>query len=488
MECFLPLRLLTEAQIEKIHQKSLKILGEIGVNVDETEAREILLDHGCKAKGRRVYLPPELVEKGLNREKNKQKKHVLYSRTGQMVATEKGKTYVHNAGAVASITDLRTGKQRLSNLKDCADLVKLMDALDHIHGVTPIVYPQEVDQGAALLYAVQEMIKNTAKPISGPGVSCVPEAKYIHEMFVALAGSEETLKEKPMYDLGFSPISPLTFPENDTKAMIWAARKGIAIGALPCPISGMSAPLTILGAITQQNAEVLAVVTLVSLLDPSLPVTYSARLDQADLRFGNTVGGSPESGIVGACAVQMADYYGLNSNVYGAGTNAVLGDTQMGLEKAMNIMFPALVGSNWLSGAGAVVDAASVSYEQLVIDNEIFDYAFHYFGSLKDDEEDLGFSVVQRVMEGQSDFITDENTLQHLHSSELWNRSHYSGNSRAYAGWQDQGGKTYLDEIEEKVKRILKDHQVVPLDPILEKELSSIVSLGEKELTKGNKG
>ncbi|MEL7567220.1 MAG: trimethylamine methyltransferase family protein, partial [Dehalobacterium sp.] len=343
MERFLPLRLLTAEQMEKIHQKSLKILWEIGVNVDEPEARKILLDHGCKSKGRRVYIPEDLVEKVIRRGESTKKKHVIYSRTGQMVQTEKGKTYIHNGGAVATLTDLRTGKQRPANLKDCADLAKLMDTLEYIHGVTPIVYPQEVDQRAALLYAVWETIKNTSKPVSGPGVSSLIEAKYIHEMFVALAGDEETLKEKPMYDLGFSPLSPLTFSKGDTEAIIWAARKGIAIAALPCPIAGMTAPLTILGALTQQNAEILAVVTLISLIDPSLPVSYSARLDHADFRYGNTVGGAPESGIVGACAVQLADYYGLNSNVYGAGTNAVLGDPQLGLEKAMNIIFPALV-------------------------------------------------------------------------------------------------------------------------------------------------
>ncbi|MEL7564373.1 MAG: trimethylamine methyltransferase family protein, partial [Dehalobacterium sp.] len=146
--------------------------------------------------------------------------------------------------------------------------------------------------------------------------------------------------------------------------------------------------------------------------------------------------------------------------------------------------FPALVGSNWLSGAGAVADAASVSYEQLVIDNEIFDFVFHFFGALKDDEEDLGFSALKRVMEGEADFITDANTLHYLHSPEIWNRSNYSGNSRSYAGWRDHGAKTYLDGIEEKVKRILQEHQVTPLDPSLAKELSSLVRLGEKDLTR----
>lgn len=478
---FLPLRLLTGEQVERIHEKSLRILAEIGVNVDDSQARELFGDHGCKIKGRRVYLPKDLVE---TMRKKPQRKHVLYSRSGRKVQTEKGKTCIHNAGAVASVTDLRTGKQRPATLKDCADLVKLMDALEHIDAVTPIVYPQEVEQGAALLYAVREIIKNTVKPVSGPGVSSLLEARYIHEIFVTLAGDEKALREKPMYDLGFSPLSPLTFPQKDTEAIMWAARKGIAIAALPCPIAGMSAPLTVLGALTQQNAEVLAVLTLIRLIDPTLPVTYGARLAHADLRYGSTVGGSPEAGIVGACAVQLADYYGLDSNVYGAGTNGILDDAQLGMEKVMNIFFPALVGSNWLSGAGALADAITVSYEQLVMDNEIFDFAFHFFGALQDDEADLGFSVIKEVMDGTGNFLTDENTLLYLRSTELWNRLNYSGNGRTYAGWWEQGGKSYLDGIEEKTNRILKEHQVPPLDPHVEKELSSLVQKGEQELKK----
>ncbi|ATW25266.1 hypothetical protein DCMF_11255 [Candidatus Formimonas warabiya] len=481
MNHFLPMRLLTREQIERIHGKSLKILGEIGIQVDAPQAVEIFGAHGCRIKGRRVYIPEGLVE---TVRKKKQKRQVLYSRTGQMVQSEKGKTYVHNAGAVATITDLRTGKQRPATLQDGADLIKLMDALEHIHAVTPIIYPQDVEQGAALLYAVREIIKNTSKPVCGPGVSSLAEAKYIHEMFVLLAGDEKRLREKPMYDLGFSPLSPLTFPQGDTEAIIWAAQKGIAIGALPCPIPGMTAPLSMLGALTQQNAEILAVLTLIRLIDPELPVSYSARLAPADLRYGNTVGGSPEAGIAGACAVQLADYYGMDSNVYGAGTNAILGDAQLGLEKVMNIFLPALVGSNWLSGAGSVADAASVSYEQLVMDDEIFDFVFHFFGSLQDDEEDLGFSTIKDVMEGAGDFIAHENTLRYLHSKECWNRLEYSGNGRAYAGWWENGAKSYLDVIREKVDRILQEHRVTAMDAAVEKELSCLVRSGEKELKK----
>lgn len=224
MNTFLPLRILSEGQIHKIHERSIDILEQIGINVESEEAKELFVDNGCKIIGNRVYIPGQLIERITSLPR---RNVTLYSRTGEKIEVKKGKIYVHNVGAVATVNDLKTGDQRLANLEDAANLVRLMDGLENIHSITPIVYPQEVEQELALLYAVKEIIKNTSKPICGPGVSSITEAKYIHEMFLTIAGNEETLREKPMYDIGFSPLSPLTFPKNDTETVIWGAKKGI---------------------------------------------------------------------------------------------------------------------------------------------------------------------------------------------------------------------------------------------------------------------
>jgi len=475
------MRLLSKEQIEKIHERSIKVLEKIGVNVDSKLARNIFSENNCRVEGRRVYFPGSLIEKLT---KIKQKNIVIYSRSGKSVESCKGKIHIHNGGAVSTVTDSKTGKQREANLKDAADMVKLMDALDNIHAITPIVYPQEIEQKLALLYAVKEIIKNSSKPLQGPGVSSVIEVKYIYEMFLTLTGNEKKLREKPMFSVGCSPLSPLTLPKNDTEAMIWSVKKGIPIAALPCPTAGMTAPITILGALTQQNAEILAILTLVRLIDPSVPVSYSARLAYPDMHYGNLASGSPENGIVGACAVQLADYYGLESNVYGAGTSAFLADAQMGFEKAANILLPAIAGSNWLSGAGSMSNAITVSYEQLVIDNEIFGAVLHFLGSLEDDQEDLGFTAMQDVMNGDSKFLTHENTLKYLRSKELWNRTKSISNIRNYSSWFKDGCKSIVDNAKERVDKILKEHKIEPLDSNIDRELNRIIKAARGELLK----
>ncbi|MBQ4091732.1 MAG: trimethylamine methyltransferase family protein, partial [Firmicutes bacterium] len=57
--------LMTDAEVQKIHETSMKILREIGVVFSYAPAREMLAKHGCKVEGQTVYFPTELVEERL---------------------------------------------------------------------------------------------------------------------------------------------------------------------------------------------------------------------------------------------------------------------------------------------------------------------------------------------------------------------------------------------------------------------------------------
>jgi len=476
------LRLLTQEQIQSIHQRSLDILERVGVNVHSAEAIEILADGGCRIEGQRVHFPWPLVEKLC---RIRQKNAVLYSRTGKRLESGTGEIYVHNVGTVATVADAKTGKQREATLQDAGALVKLMDALDNIHAVVHIVLPQDVEPQLASLYATRELFKNTSKPFAGPVVHSVAETQYTYRMVLTMAGDAKTLREKPMFALTCSPLSPLTLPQEDADIAIWGAKNGIPVGATPCPTAGMTAPITTLGALTQQNAEILAVLVLVRLIEPSVPVSYAARLAFPDMRYGTLRGGAPEGAIASACAVQLAKYYNLESNVYGADTSAFVADAQTGMEKMANTLLPAMAGSDWLSGAGSLGSGATVSYEQLAIDNEIFGMVFHLLGDLHDDEEELGFSAIQDVMNQQSQFIGHPNTLKYLRSQELWcaTQGRQSiGNSRGYSSWLEGGSSSMADTARERVDKILKEHEVEPLDGYVERGLEDIIQAARKEL------
>jgi len=57
-----PYELLTNEQVEKVHEASLYILGQIGVDFHYAPALEVLARGGAKVDGERVFFPPRLVE------------------------------------------------------------------------------------------------------------------------------------------------------------------------------------------------------------------------------------------------------------------------------------------------------------------------------------------------------------------------------------------------------------------------------------------
>jgi trimethylamine--corrinoid protein Co-methyltransferase len=89
--------------------------------------------------------------------------------------------------------------------------------------------------------------------------------------------------------LSISPVSPLYFPDNIAEAIMETAKLGIPFGPLPCPNVGGTAPMSLAGALAQQNAEMLAAIVLAQGIHPGLPIIYSGRLAMLDMRAGNTV-------------------------------------------------------------------------------------------------------------------------------------------------------------------------------------------------------
>ena len=86
--------------------------------------------------------------------------------------------------------------------------------------------------------------------------------------------------------VGISPISPLTLPDNIAEAMMEAARQEMILGPLPCPIMGATSPMSIVGAVAQQNAEVLVSIILAQSVNPGTPIIYKGRLSMMDPRTG----------------------------------------------------------------------------------------------------------------------------------------------------------------------------------------------------------
>jgi len=468
------LNALQPAEIEAIHTATLRILGEIGVSLDQPDARKILTEAGATISDKnRVLIPPELVEWALA-----QCPPTLSTRGrgGATVTLGEGALHWHNLGGARDVFDPKNTSVRPAVSQDVADAARILDALEHCTCITPFFTPQDVPGEMMGLAMYRHTIANTAKPVYGPGVQTAREAGYFVKMVEVLGPPAE------MTMTAISPVSPLNFPSHLVEAMMESARHGLPFGSLPCPTAGATAPLTISGALAQQNAEVLVSIVLVQLVKPGLPVIYCGRLAMMEPRTGVSVWGGVELGLASAGTVALAHRYQLPVNVYGFSTNSHTLDLQNGFERALNALIPALAGADELSGIGEMDAGVASSFAQMVLDNELAASVHRTLRGFSTDAESLAVEVIASAMNGSRNFLGQKHTRNTLKSGEILLTK--LAERGPWSDWDKRGRSSMAERAGAEAGRILAEHHAPPLDPAQERALDEIMAAAQKEIVR----
>lgn len=466
-----PLTVLTDQEVEGIHQATLRILEETGIILNHQEGRDILTSAGARIDGERVLLPDNLVERELTK---CPRQVTICGRGGAAKVLGDGNLHWHNLGGARDVFDPRTGLRRGALISDVRDSTRLLDALASATTITPFFTPQDVPGELMSLAMYRHALGNTTKPLQGPGVQTSAEVGYAVRMAEVIGAPRQVLS------LSVSPVSPLFFPDDIVGAIIAIARLGIAFGPLPCPTAGTTAPFSLAGALAQQNAEVLASVVLSQLVQPGLPIVYCGRLAMMEPRTGISVWGGVEMGLASAGTVQIGHRYGLPVNVYGFSTNSHVLDIQSGFERALNAAIPAMAGADELSGIGEMEAGVMGSYAQMVCDNEIAASVKRLRRGIEADEQALAVEVVAAVMRGTHNFLGQKHTRQYLHSGEI--QLTQLAERGTWEAWERSNHTGMAERAQEEAERILNEHQVPALDAEQDKELDAIMLAAEREL------
>jgi trimethylamine--corrinoid protein Co-methyltransferase len=465
------LTVLSDEDVKAIHEATLRILSEVGILMTEPKGVEILTGSGATVQGDRLYLPPDLVE----REIAKCPRTVtIYGRDKKAVVFGDGKLHWHNLGGARDVYEPPSGKKRPAMVQDVSDSAKVLDALENATTVTPFFTPQDVPGPLMAIAMYRHTLPHTTKPVHGPGVQTAAEVRYVVRMAGVVGPPPE------MLTVGISPISPLTFPDDVVETIIETARNEIPLGPLPCPTAGATSPMSLAGAIAQQNAEVLASVVLAQLVLPGLPIIYCGRLAMMEPRTGFSVWGGVELGLASAATVQVGHHYGFPVNVYGFSTNAHTLDIQSGYERALNAVIPALAGADELSGIGEMEAGVLGSYAQMVCDDEIAASVHRLRRHLQVDEDSLAVDVIGSVMDGERNFLIEEHTVRYLRAGEVFVTR--LADRRPWEEWDQTGREGIGDRAQSEAERLIAEHEPLPLMEDQEQALDEIMQEASSEL------
>jgi trimethylamine--corrinoid protein Co-methyltransferase len=463
------LRVLGEEGVRQIHHATLCLLAETGVVLTHPGARELLSDHGARVERDRVLLPADLVERCVAQQPATIK---LQGRDPEK-AIELGKDcwYAHNVGGVPNVSEARTGTRRPAARADLVQATRLLDALPNVSSITPHYTPQDVRPELTALWMTYDTLANTTKPIRAASMQTAHEVQAVAEM-VRITCPDGAVT------IGISPISPLTFPDSIVEAILEAAHQGLILGPLPCPILGATAPMSIAGGLTQQNAEMLAALTLARLETPDLPIIYKGRLSLMDARSGLSVWGNPELGLISAATVEIGHHYGLPVDVYGLCTNAHTPDIQNGYERALNALLPVLAGADEISGVGQLEGGANSCLVQMAMDDEILSSVERIRQGFEVNEDALAVDLIREVMTDTRNFMSEKHTVRYLRRGEVLQMGLAARDS--WPQWKKSGHLGIVEHAEEQALALLADHEVPPLSQEQDAALREVIQIAEE--------
>jgi trimethylamine--corrinoid protein Co-methyltransferase len=271
-------------------------------------------------------------------------------------------------------------------------------------------------------------------------------------------------------------VSPLTFTEEVTAAIIAVAESGAPLTPLPAPSLGATGPVTMAGALAQQHAEVLASFVIAAAARPGAPVIYCSRINSVDLRTAVSSWGGPEVGMSGACAAQLAHRLGFACDSYGLATSSSLLDPQFAYERLANALMPALAGVDILSGVGSTNNVMAAGLEIAVLDDEIISLIKQIVASYEVNEVTLAYDVMKEVILRDGVFLGEMHTAKQMRKGALWIPT--IGRS---TGAEEPGGGV-VAAARARAKELLSSHQVEPLPDEVSRHLDEILARAQREL------
>jgi trimethylamine--corrinoid protein Co-methyltransferase len=226
----------------------------------------------------------------------------------------------------------------------------------------------------------------------------------------------------------------------------------------------------------QQNAEVLAAVTLAQVVNPGTPVIYTHGSHIMDMRIGEVSYGCPERGLFHAITSQVARYYGIPACCAAGITDSKIIDVQSGYEKAFHFAIATLCGYNLnYSTTGMLEACLTVSYEQCVIDDEIYGMVFRFMRGTEISDRTLteAVEVIRKVGPLGSHYLTQEHTRRNL-LAEHWIPK--VSDRLRYDIWEKAGSKGTKELAQERAKKLLAEHKPAPLPESVLKTIARIAS------------
>ena len=465
-------------ELDSLHWGTLDVLENAGIKVFSEECLKLLEDAGCTVdyKESSAKIPGNLVEEAVRKAK---KNITLCARNPKYdVVLDGRRIFCCTDGNGTSVMDFETGKRRMSTSKDLEMVGKVANALDSAHIFWPCVSSQDIPDYLRHVVDLKVALGAIEKHVQVETTSHRREAKWLVELGSALAGDARALRRRPIFSSMHCPFSPLQLDGGSTEGALVLARAGVPISFYGMPQAGITGPVTLAGSLIVNNAEVLGGLTMAQLAAPGSPFMYGTGGAAFDMKTMTWAGGSPERALLSSGSGALAHYYGFPILCGGIVASAKEPGAQSCYEKMSSGLPQFFAGCDMIAGLGLLDDVTMLSYEQMVIDDEMARIMGRLARGIDVDDEHMAVDLTKKVGPGGS-FLGHRHTMQWLH------KEHFIPDitdRRIGEDWEADGKKSVVARAHEKAARIMKEHKVTPLSADVQKSFDDIVSKADADI------
>jgi trimethylamine--corrinoid protein Co-methyltransferase len=407
------LRLLEDELIEKIISEAREVLCKLGVEIHNKPVLAMLADHGARVneEKRRVRLTNKIIDKALGTAPHSFKLYDVLGNETHDFGDDR--VYFTPGSAAINILDNGTAEMRTPTTADYIRYVKVTSGLRHIASQSTALIPDDVPEKIADSYRLYLSLLYGEKPVV-TGAFTIEAFEIMKELQLAVRGSEQALRAKPLTIFSCCPTAPIKWSDVTSQNLVDCARWSIPVEFVSMPLSGFVAPVTLVGSLVQQTAETLSGLVISQLVNPGHAVLYGGSPAIFDVRFETTPMGAVETMMLDCANSEIGKYLGMPTQGYIALSDAKQLDAQAGLETGMGATLAALSGINSIAGPGMLDFESCQSLEKLVVDNEICGMTYRLLQGIEPREDFPAIPIFQELLREKHLLIADH-TRRHLH-------------------------------------------------------------------------
>ena len=467
--------LLDDEQVQRIHDASMDIIEEVGVEFRCDDAIGMWRAAGADVDGVTVRIDREHLMSLVGTAPSS---YTMVARDpAHTVTVGDGRTIFTPSYGAPYVLDL-DGVRRPATLQDFRDFTKLNHLSPALHMSGGVVCePMDVPVPKRHLYMTESLLKYSSKPFMGAVTSMDRAEDSLH--MAGIVFGQDFVRETTVMTCLANANTPLVWDKTmlDSVRVFAAANQATLFS--PFVLGGASTPASTVGAVIQVNIEALTGVAFSQLVRTGAPALYGQWTSTVSMRTGAPQAGTPEICHMNLLTAQMARHYNLPSRCSGSCTSSKMVDAQAGYEAARNMYGVLMAGTNFvLSTTGYLESAMCQSYAKWVLDSEQLELMYRLGSGVSFDDLDEVLDSMRSVPAGGHHLGT-EHTLANFQTAFSMPEMMNSDN---YEQWLADGSQSAEERATARCRQMLDEYEEPALDDHIREELDDYVARRDAEL------